>query len=366
MAKEVILLGMTRLPFRDFHIMQILQTFENESCPLDLFLSRYFRAHKSLGSSDRAAIAEAVYKSVRLWGLRCNYLQTKDLERAPEETLPKDLWTCLYDAYGEQAYKISEELNYQAPTTIRANLLKITRDDLLEKLRALFPVRPCPFSPAGIIFEKKTNFFILPEFTAGLFEVQDEASQLVAHHVHAKPGDHVLDYCSGSGGKSLAIATRLQGRGQLYLHDVRKGILQQAKKRLARAGIQNAQLLHHEESRKLSTLKGHMDWVLADVPCTGTGTMRRNPDMKWRFTKSALERLVQEQRAIFEEALTFMKPKGRIVYATCSLLPDENQRQTEHFLKKFPLAIVGEPFTSFPARGHMDGFYAVVFEHIKC
>ncbi len=358
---------MTRLPFRDFHIVQILKAFRGESCPLDLFISRYFREHKSLGSSDRAVIAESVYDTVRQWGLEANYLEVHGLKNNLRGTLPPVLFNLLHKHFGEEgALSLAEELNRRAPTTIRANLLKITRDQLLEKFAGRFAVRPCLYSPAGIVFEEKTNFFTLPEFTDGLFEIQDEASQMVAHQIEAKPGDHVLDYCSGSGGKSLALAYRLQGKGQIYLHDVREKILIQAKKRLARAGIQNSQLIHHEETKRLRSLKGHMDFVLADVPCTGTGTMRRNPDMKWRFTEEGLTRLLELQRQIFTEALLFLKPKGKIVYATCSLLPDENQMQTEYFLKNLPLKQVKEPFCCLPVQGGMDGFYAVVFERTNC
>lgn len=358
---------MTHLPFRDFHTLQILEAFKKESAPLDLFMSRYFRAHKSLGSSDRAVIAENVYSTVRWWGLNANFLQVKDLKRPLAESMPAELFALLESRFGhKRAEELAQALVLQAPTTIRANLLKITREALLARLQERFDLRPCLISPAGLVFAKKTNFFILPEFKEGLFEVQDEASQLVADQVMAKPGDHVLDYCSGSGGKSLAIAPRLQGRGQLYLHDVRRAILSQAKKRLARAGIQNVQMIHHDENKRLKCLKGHMDWVLADVPCTGTGTMRRNPDMKWRFTSMSLQNLIIEQRAIFDEALSFLKPQGRIVYATCSLLPDENEWQKEYFLAHHPLRVVKEPLITFPASGAMDGFYAVVFERTNC
>ncbi len=361
------LVSMKRLPFRDFHIVQILKAFRGEHCPLDLFIHRYFREHKSLGSSDRASITENIYDTVRQWGLEANYIEVKDLKNNTQETLPPALFNLLHRHFGEAgALSIAEELNRRAPTTIRANLLKITRDQLLEKFATRFPVRPCLYSPTGIIFEEKTNFLALTEFTEGLFEIQDEASQLIAHQLGVQPGDHILDYCSGSGGKSLALAHYLQGKGQLYLHDVRKKILIQAKKRLARAGIQNSQLIHNEELKRLNALKGRMDFVLADVPCTGTGTMRRNPDMKWRFTEEGLSRVLELQRQIFTEALLFLKPRGQIIYATCSLLPDENQMQTEYFLKKLPLKQVKEPFCSLPSKGGMDGFYAVVFERTNC
>ena len=180
---------------------------------------------------------------------------------------------------------------------------------------------PCKFSPCGIEFHKRINFFELEEFKAGFFEVQDEGSQLMADLVDAAPGQSVLDYCAGSGGKTLAFAPKMQEKGQIFLHDIRPFALQEARKRLRRAVIQNAQIVLPDH-QNLKRLKKKMHWVLVDVPCTGTGTMRRNPDMKWNFTRETLERLMGQQRTIFEKALSFMRPDGRIVYATCSLLKE--------------------------------------------
>jgi 16S rRNA C967 or C1407 C5-methylase (RsmB/RsmF family) len=207
---------------------------------------------------------------------------------------------------------------------------------------------------------QRSSLFALPEFKAGLFEVQDEASQIVAAQVNAFPGTHVLDYCCGAGGKALAIAPSMQGKGQMYLHDIRTQIFAEAKKRLKRAGIQNAQFILPNDKKK--KFIGKMDWVLADVPCSGSGTLRRNPDMKWRFQASDIEELVQKQREIFEKALSFVKHKGHIVYATCSILPEENEQQVDFFLKHFPVRLVKEPFQSFPRKGKMDGFYAATLQ----
>ena len=187
--------------------------------------------------------------------------------------------------------------------------------------------------------------------------MQDEASQQVAALVQAKPGDHVLDYCSGSGGKALAFAPAMDGKGQIYLHDIRAHILQEAKRRLKRAGVQNAQVLTTD---KLKPLKKKCDWVLVDAPCTGTGTLRRNPDMKWRFTGEMLQRLIGEQRTIFEKALSYLKPEGRIVYATCSILKEENSEQIAHFLKTYGLKLEDSPLQTLPEEGGMDGFFGAV------
>jgi 16S rRNA C967 or C1407 C5-methylase (RsmB/RsmF family) len=241
------------------------------------------------------------------------------------------------------------------------NTLKTTPEDLMQKLISHgLPVETVPYVPFALKILKRSNFFTLPEFQAGLFEVQDAGSQGVADTVQAKPGDQVLDFCAGAGGKTLAIAPRLKGRGQIFLHDIRLEALAQAKKRLRRAGVQNAQIVHHDDTRRLSLLKGKMDWVLVDAPCSGTGTLRRNPDMKWKFSSEMLQRLVLEQQSIFTQALQYLSPTGRIVYATCSLLSEENDQQVQFFLDHLPVSCEGEFFRSSPFSG-MDGFFAATF-----
>lgn len=201
----------------------------------------------------------------------------------------------------------------------------------------------------------------MDEFKKGFFEVQDEGSQLLANLVQCQPGQLVMDFCAGSGGKTLAFAPLMKNSGQIFLHDVRAYTLQDAKKRLRRAGIQNAQIIHAEDP-KLNKWKKKMDWVLVDAPCSGTGTLRRNPDMKWKFDIEMLERLIGQQRTIFEKALSFMKPEGHIVYGTCSLLKQENEHQLNHFIKTYNLKIEGQVFHSFPSLGGMDGFFGVVLK----
>jgi 16S rRNA C967 or C1407 C5-methylase (RsmB/RsmF family) len=185
---------------------------------------------------------------------------------------------------------------------------------------------------------------------------------MVADVVDAKPKERVLDYCSGSGGKTLAIAAKMGGTGELYLHDVRPRTLLEAKQRLKRAGVQNAQVLERGHPT-LKKLVGKMDWVLVDVPCTGTGTLRRNPDQKTKIDAQMLEELVTKQRMIVTEALQYLKPTGKLVYATCSLLPQENQSQVEHFLQTLPLQLEKPPLHLLPNAEH-DGFFSAVFTKI--
>lgn len=368
-------------PFQRRHLFSILSLFEEQGLPLDVFLSNYFRKHRAVGANDRRVICEAVYGLIRWRGL-LDHLASPPLSWEkrfgtwgtirPEEyignqkiaphlrvSFPKAYFQLFAEAYGEErALELCLASNTAAPTTVRVNPLKTTREALSEKWAKEYAVSLCRSSPLGVVFHKKINFFALPEFKEGCFEMQDEASQLVAALLEARPGEQILDYCAGSGGKTLAFAPSMQRSGQIYLHDVRPFALEEAKKRLRRAGVQNGQLLFHDDPKK-GKLKGKMDAVLVDAPCSGSGTLRRNPDMKWKFDPSQLERLIAEQRQIFAEALEYLHPKGRIVYATCSILPQENQEQVAYFEKSFGLKQTKEPFCSFPQKGEMDGFFAV-------
>ncbi len=370
--------------FREHHLFYILNAFEEQKLPLDVFLRIYLKKHTAIGSHDRKYLSDTIYKLIRWkgfidvfckdnisWENRVSLLETLSPETYLDDpsiplhsrvSFPENYFSYLTEELGEiKAKEFCLESNYPAPITIRANALKISRKELIARLGTKLPCSEGTESPHSIHFSHRSNFFGLPEFKEGFFEVQDEASQIVAFQVKASPGEHVLDYCAGSGGKTLAIAPLLQGKGKLYLHDIRPQILLEAKKRLRRAQIQNAQFLSHANPKK-KRFYGKMDWVLVDAPCSGSGTLRRSPDMKWNFLKSDLEDTAQKQREIFEEALAFVKPKGHIVYATCSVLPLENEKQIELFLKKFPVKLVGEPFRSFPKKGAMDGFFAATLQ----
>lgn len=366
--------------FRSHHLITFLESWEG---PLDLSLAEYFKKNKSLGSKDRGDIAEKIYKLIRwerlidytikknpTWERRVEALlsidlkslvQDKSIPEAVRASLPDELFEALQRSYPEKAFEIALEFNEPAPTTLRVNPDKTSREELIEELSPFEPEKTL-LSPLGITLKKKGALFGLDAFKAGKFEMQDEASQIVGLKVEAKPGQRVLDFCAGSGGKTLAFAHKMKGQGQIYLHDIRKGILFQAKKRLKRAGIQNGQIIHFTEEEKLKALKGFFDWVLVDAPCSGSGTYRRNPDMKSRFSASMLKNLVIEQRAILERALNFLKPKGRLLYATCSLFKEENEEQIAYFCEKMNLEVEGEIFKSIPKKGQMDGLFAAVLK----
>lgn len=337
-----------------------------------------------MGSKDRRFIADTVYGMTR-WRLLLDYLigsnpswekrlslyqnfqpsEFASVNSIPAHirfSCPKDLFDLLVKNYGErQGHYLAQINNTPAPITIRANPLKVSRQALLESLQPRFEVAPCSFAPHGIEFKKREPLTTLAEFEQGLFEIQDEASQLVSEKVKVKPGDQVLDFCSGAGGKSLAFAPAMKGQGQIYLHDIRPIVLQKAKKRFLRSGIQNVQFLTPEHPQ-LNKLKGKMDWVIADVPCSGTGTFRRNPDQKWKFSTADLKSLIPLQREIVTKALTFLKPQGKLVYATCSLLKAENEEQVAYFLEHLDLKPFEDPFFSLPSFGGMDGFFAFTFQ----
>lgn len=368
--------------FIDKCIISILNQYDRQSKPLDVFLSHFFRAHKSIGSKKRREICEIIYFLIRWYSLidhfsegpidwenrltayRRGFSPEKHLinEKIPHHIrlgFPKAYYDLLIKQYSrEQTEEICLTSNETAPTTIRINPLKTTRQELFESLQDRFEVSPSYQSKLGICFQKKTNFFAMEEFKEGLFEVQDEGSQLVSDLVDPKPQDHVLDYCAGAGGKTLGFAHKLKGTGQIYLYDIRPLALLQAKKRLQRAGIQNAQIITQE--KQWAPLKVKMDWILLDVPCSGSGTLRRNSDMKWKFQKQQLNQLIAEQRKIFEQALPYLKKGGKIVYSTCSLFQEENEDQIDYFLNHFPVEVVQKPSSWLPQKGGMDGFFASV------
>jgi 16S rRNA (cytosine967-C5)-methyltransferase len=378
---------MLKKPFREHHLLALLHGYEAQKLPLDLFMNFYFRDHKALGSKDRGEIAELIYAMVRVqslldyicqqsmpqksisWEKRYQTFKEINLEALQLDltiplhirlSFPAFLVDLLIKHYGEQkAIELCQVSNTPAPLTIRVNTLKTTREALIKLWQDEYSIKPCEKAQEGIIFLKRANLFNLPEFKEGFFEVQDEGSQLLASLVKAEPGQLFMDYCAGSGGKTLAVAPHMQNKGQIFLHDIRSYALDESKKRLHRAGIQNAQRIGADDP-KLKKLKKKMDWVLVDAPCSGTGTIRRNPDMKHKFQEETLKRLVGQQRTIFEKALSYLKPDGYIVFGTCSILKEENEEQVAHFLKTYKMKIIGEPLQTLPTLGGMDGFFGVV------
>ncbi|MDE8344777.1 MAG: RsmB/NOP family class I SAM-dependent RNA methyltransferase [Acidocella sp.] len=263
-------------------------------------------------------------------------------------------------------------LGQPAPLDLRINALKTTREAAIAALaREGLSAMPTPYSPWGLRLAGRQSITQGSAFRDGLVEIQDEGSQLVAMLVDAKPGMRVADYCAGAGGKTLAIAMSMENKGQIIACDVSAPRLEGAIKRLRRAGVHNAQSHLLEPGDKWSKRQaGKFDRVLVDAPCTGTGTWRRNPDARLRLTEVDLAELRAKQAMILDQAQKLTKPGGKLVYATCSLLNDENEAQMESFLSRYPeftpvpmtapAALSGTYLRLSPRAHGTDGFFAAV------
>lgn len=302
--------------------------------------------------------------------------------------IPDWLWPEFASIFGEDAVQEGTALATRAPVDLRANTLKADRDKVLKRLAHTGAVAAV-FSPDGMRINAKPGLGRMPHIQAeegyrkGWFELQDEASQLAAFLAGAKPGEQVLDYCAGGGGKTLALAASMQNKGQLYAYDADRLRLAPIYERLQRAGARNIQV-RDPASSSLEDLKGQMDLVFIDAPCTGTGVWRRRPDSKWRLSEKALADRIEDQRHVLRHAGDYVKPGGRMVYVTCSVLPQENQAQADWFLdqnKEFRSksvidtwrqALPNKPEPKYvsergdvlltPASTGTDGFFIAVFE----
>ncbi|MBS0610990.1 MAG: RsmB/NOP family class I SAM-dependent RNA methyltransferase, partial [Proteobacteria bacterium] len=229
---------------------------------------------------------------------------------------------------------LAQSLQEQAPLDLRVNILQAQRAQIQKELaQAAIQSVVTPFSPWGLRIDGKPALNKLDAFTCGALEVQDEGSQLLALLLDAKRGEMVVDFCAGAGGKTLAIGAQMRNTGRLYAFDVSGHRLDALKPRLARSGLSNVHpaALAHERDDRVKRLAGKIDRVLVDAPCSGLGTLRRNPDLKWRQSPQAVQELTAKQTAILGSAARLVKSGGRLVYATCSVLPEENEAIAEAF-----------------------------------
>ena len=391
--------------------------------PADAVLSRFFRDRPRLGGRDRAFIAEACYGALRhlrslehlaggrqprrlllAWLARhggrnlreFEALTAKDelawlrqvkgadsaaLTPAVRLDLPDWLHARLRAIHGDRLEPLATALNRPAPLDLRVNTLRASRDAVRERLLADGIVaEPTPWSPWGLRLKDKPALSRHPLFLEGVIEVQDEGSQLLSLLTEARRGEMVCDYCAGAGGKTLALGAMMNNTGRLYAFDVSDRRLARLKPRLARSGLSNVhpQLLAGERDSRIKRLAGKFDRVLVDAPCSGLGTLRRNPDLKWRQTPQTVAELTHEQAVILAVAAGLVKPGGRLVYATCSLLPEENEDIVAAFLAdrtEYRLLLAGPILTAQridlamgdvlrldPALHDTDGFYAAVLE----
>lgn len=351
--------------------------------PADLVVSRYFRRHERLGQADRGFIAEAVYAVLRRrrsleayclgeisprrlllawlgcvqklnrrefgdvldaaenqWLAQAKALRLEDFPPALRLDLPDWLYARLLVQLGaEDTEHLALQLNQSAPLDLRVNPLKAERDALLARLRAdgIHAV-PGDYSPLAMRLADKPALARHPAFLDGSFEVQDEGSQLLGYLVQPRRGEMVADFCAGAGGKTLLLGALMRSQGRLYAFDIAEKRLAKLKPRLARSGLSNVHpvRIESEHDARLKHLAGKFDRVLVDAPCSGLGTLRRNPDLKWRQHESDVAELAVKQASILAAAAKLVRPGGRLVYATCSLLSEENEAVVEAFLAAHP------------------------------
>jgi 16S rRNA (cytosine967-C5)-methyltransferase len=258
---------------------------------------------------------------------------------ALDASLPDFLAERFLRQFGDRAEAEATAMNERALLTARVNLLRTTREELRERLRAEgVEARPTPLSPLGLFLETRLNAFSLPSFREGLFELQDEGSQLLGLLVDAPP-TRVVDACAGAGGKTLQLAAQMHNRGELFALDIDARRLEELKRRTRRAGVHNARIRPipaTDSATALADLMGRADRVLVDAPCSGTGTFRRKPDARYRLTEPMLAEHVDRQRRLLEQFAPLVRPGGRLVYGTCSLLEEENEAVVAAFLAQHP------------------------------
>jgi 16S rRNA (cytosine967-C5)-methyltransferase len=406
------------------HAEEVLREILRFTGPADGTLSRYFREHPRLGGRERGVIAEAIYGLLRnksvytsfsesgtgsamrritllgladavgvdslgglsdeeiIWLQRVMQIDRTHLPVAMKSNMPYWLWQKLVQKFGEaEALQLADALNTPAALDLRVNTLKGNREEVVNTLaQAPIIAEPTPYSATGLRIIKKPSIQNLPLFKDGTIEVQDEGSQLLAQLVGAKRGEMVADFCAGAGGKTLALGAFMRNTGRLYAFDISEKRLARLKPRLARSGLSNVHpvLIAHERDAKIKRLSGKLDRVLVDAPCSGLGTLRRNPDVKWRQTEAGIAELNVKQIAILDSAARLLKAGGRLVYATCSMLEEENENIVQTFLATHPdftlipasqvLAEqkvnleMGDYLKLLPHLHHTDGFFAAIMQ----
>jgi 16S rRNA (cytosine967-C5)-methyltransferase len=297
---------------------------------------------------------------------------------AAQTSLPRWLAKLWSEQLGaDETRLLAAALNQRAPLTVRANLLKSSRDDLIDTLQAEGSrVEPTKLSPWGATFTGRTNVFALRAFKAGLFEVQDEGSQLIALACEARPGHLVVDACAGAGGKALALASEMRNKGRLVAADRDGRRLDELRPRARRAGVHNweARLVPESSDARIADLREQADVVLVDAPCSGLGALRRNPDARWRLDPAEVDSFPPRQKEILERYARLVKPGGRLVYATCSINRAENEDVRAAFLaahsefkpaQALPERVglgTGSEIQLLPHRHGTDGFYIAALE----
>jgi 16S rRNA (cytosine967-C5)-methyltransferase len=286
-------------------------------------------------AGDRAWLAVALSEAEKAWLAACDAVDEAQLPAQCRHNLPGWLTDALRAQVGDDAFDaLAASLLQPAPLDVRVNVLKRKREVVLADLAAAgLQAAPTPYSPWGVRLQGKPSLGRLPAYVNGEIEVQDEGSQLLALVVDARRGEMVADFCAGAGGKTLALGAAMRNQGRLYAFDTVAARLERLKPRLARSGLDIVYpvAIAHERDERLHRLAGKLDRVLVDAPCSGLGTLRRHPDLKWRQAAEQVAAHARQQARILAAAARLVKPGGRLVYATCSLLAEENEAVAEAF-----------------------------------
>lgn len=418
-------------------LIDALHELDDNPKPADSILSAQFRARRYIGSKDRAFIAESYYRVLRHYARYTWWCDFFDLKVGPRSFAILDIHffsgypvenhfdDSRYSAPAltDQEYEVieklkkyndinhpdmPEEVRYECPDWAYTKLKEIFKDDFKEQMENMLEaadlhlrintikapvevamkelrredieIKKGELSPYALIVQGRPGLSQTKAFKDGLVEIQDQGSQLIALLCEPKAGQQVIDFCAGAGGKTLALGAMMNNKGRIVACDVLEGRLKRAAERFRRAGLHNIETrpLASENDKWVKRNKGKFDVVLADAPCSGTGTWKRNPDMKWRYLGPGLEELTKLQASILDSACRLVKSGGRLVYGTCSLLPEENSQQIEAFLKRHPEfelvpvkdiwdRAIGTPnpgLTDYmrltPAQSNTDGFFAAV------
>lgn len=384
------------------------ETFFEKNKYADKVIERLLKSHKKWGSQDRAVVSEIFYNIIRwkkrleyymgegvkpsniykliltylLWS-KTNYKKFEEFDgikiadilnklkkgtlptKAIEYSIPEWLAETLEKELGKHWEREMKALNEQAPTVLRANTLKTSCKELISDLQdenvASFSI---PNYPDAVQLEEKKNVFLTSAFKDGLFEVQDASSQKIAYFLDVKEGMRVVDACAGAGGKTLHLSALMKNKGLIIALDIFEWKLAELKRRAKRAGAHNIETRLISDNKVIKRLHEKADRLLIDAPCSGLGVLKRNPDSKWKIDADFIERIKTEQAQILQDYSKILKKGGKMIYATCSILPSENELQVEQFLSKNPDFKLIADEKILPSAGY-DGFYMALIERNK-
>lgn len=381
------------------------ETFFQEKKYADKVIERLLKAHRKWGSEDRKVVSEIFYNIIR-WKKRLEYYMGEGVKpnnvyklilayllwskthykkfeefdgikiadiltklkkgsvptKAIEYSIPEWLAETLEKELGKTWEKEMQALNEQAPTILRANTLKTTAKHLIDELHEenveSFQIRNYP---DAVQLEEKKNVFLTSAFKEGLFEVQDASSQKIGEFLDVREGMRVVDACAGAGGKTLHLAALMKNKGQIIALDIFEWKLAELKRRAKRAGAHNIETRFIDDNKVIKRLHEKADRLLIDAPCSGLGVLKRNPDSKWKIDGEFIERIKKEQQQILQDYSKMLKKGGKMIYATCSILPSENSEQVKTFLENNSEFSLIKDQKIMPSEG-FDGFYMALIE----